>query len=64
MASTDTADRFGFGANWADYIEKNFSKDRLDISKTHLLEFLKLSNLEGKTFFWGSQPVCSGEAGR
>ena len=50
MASTDTADRFGFGANWADYIEKNFSKDRLDISKTHLLEFLKLSNLEGKTF--------------
>ncbi len=43
-------ERFGFGENWADYIEHNFSEDRLNISKNYLLEFLKLPNLEGRTF--------------
>lgn len=42
--------RFGFGANWADYIEKNFSDERVEISRRHLLGFLKLDNLKGKTF--------------
>ena len=42
--------RFGFGANWADYIDKNFSEERVDISRRHLLGFLKLNDLKGKTF--------------
>ena len=50
VASSDTQDRFGFGENWADYIEKNFSEERLEISKNHLLDVLKLDTLAGKTF--------------
>lgn len=42
--------RFGFGANWADYIDKNFSDERVEISRRHLLGFLKLADLKGKTF--------------
>ncbi|MFT3735727.1 MAG: class I SAM-dependent methyltransferase [Rhodocyclaceae bacterium] len=42
--------RFGFGANWADYIDKNFSDERVEISRKHLLGFLKLDDLTGKTF--------------
>lgn len=42
--------RFGFGANWADYIEKNFSDERVEISRGHLLGMLKLDSLKGKNF--------------
>lgn len=42
--------RFGFGANWADYIEKNFSEERVEISRAHLLGLLKLDDLKGKSF--------------
>lgn len=42
--------QFGFGENWADYIKKNFSDERVQISLHHLLNFLKLENLNGKTF--------------
>ena len=42
--------RFGFGENWADYIEKHFSDERLEISQKHLLSFLKLETLKDKTF--------------
>lgn len=42
--------KFGFGENWADYIAKNFSEERLQISLRHLLNFLKLETLKGKTF--------------
>lgn len=42
--------RFGFGANWADYIEKKFSDERVAISKELLLGFLKLDSLAGLTF--------------
>ncbi len=42
--------RFGFGANWADYVDKSFSDERVEISRCHLLGFLKLSDLKGKTF--------------
>ena len=27
--------RFGFGANWADYLEKHFSEERLAIAQRH-----------------------------
>jgi SAM-dependent methyltransferase len=42
--------RFGFGANWADYLEKHFSEERLSIAQRHLLGFLKLEDLKGKSF--------------
>lgn len=42
--------RFGFGANWADYIERNYSEERVEISRQHLLGFMKLGSLEGKSF--------------
>lgn len=42
--------RFGFGANWADYLEKHFSEERLGIAQRHLLDFLKLRDLSGKSF--------------
>lgn len=42
--------RFGFGANWTDYIDKHFSDERVAISQRHLLDFLKLDHLNNKTF--------------
>ncbi len=42
--------RFAFGANWKKFIEKNFSQEKVNTSKTHLLEFFELENLDGKTF--------------
>jgi SAM-dependent methyltransferase len=42
--------RFGFGANWADYLAKHFSEERVEIAQRHLLDFLKLSDLNGKSF--------------
>lgn len=42
--------RFGFGANWADYVRKHYSDERVRISSDHLLGFLKLADLKGKTF--------------
>lgn len=48
--ATDAEERFGFGANWADYIEKMFSNERVAISQEQLLGFLKLDSLAGMTF--------------
>jgi predicted RNA methylase len=42
--------RFGFGENWADYLQKNFSDERVDIAREHLLGFLKLDSLKGLSF--------------
>ncbi len=42
--------RFGFGKNWEDYIKKHFSEERVDISRKHLLGFLGMENLNGKSF--------------
>ena len=42
--------RFGFGANWADYLDKHFSEERLSIAQRHLLSFLKVGDLKGKSF--------------
>src|SRR3546814_17393821 len=43
-------DRFQFGKNWQDFITRNFSEDRLETSKQHILRFLKMDNLNGLTF--------------
>lgn len=42
--------RFGFGANWAAYVEQHFSDERVDIARRHLLAVLKLDDLKGRTF--------------
>lgn len=41
--------RFGFGANWADYVKHHLSDERVEIAQRHLLGKLKLPHLEGKT---------------
>lgn len=42
--------RFGFGRNWEDFIRRNFSEERVEISRRHLLGFLELENLNGHSF--------------
>lgn len=42
--------RYEFGKNWLDYIQKNFGADKVETSKAHILGFLGLASLEGKTF--------------
>lgn len=42
--------RFGFGKNWAKFVEKHFNDEILNKSKTDLLNFLKLDDLKGKSF--------------
>src|SRR5687767_11581001 len=49
-SETDDALRFGFGANWTDYVKKHFSEERLTIAQDHLLRFLRMSSLTGKSF--------------
>lgn len=47
---TTNSPRFGFGKNWEDYVKKHFSEERVEISRKHLLSFLKLDDLKGKYF--------------
>ncbi len=42
--------RYGFGKNWAEYIEKYFSQRVIEQSQAHLASFLRLSSLKGRTF--------------
>jgi len=42
--------RFGFGENWADYVEQHFSEEKIEQSLAHLLDFLKRSDLRGLSF--------------
>jgi SAM-dependent methyltransferase len=42
--------RFGFGSNWADYVKRHFSDERVDIAQRHLLAVLKLPDLKGRSF--------------
>lgn len=44
------SDRFEFGANWANFVDKHFSQERVDISRRHILEFLGKDNLDGLSF--------------
>src|SRR5438309_4149357 len=43
-------ERFTFGKNWSDYVAKYYSPERLRTAQGHLLEFLKLDNLNGRSF--------------
>jgi SAM-dependent methyltransferase len=42
--------RFEFGRNWKDYIERYFSPERVEVSRKHMLEFLGRADLAGATF--------------
>ena len=42
--------RFGFGRNWASYIEKHFDENAAADSKAALLSFLKRDTLDGSLF--------------
>ena len=42
--------RFGFGKNWADFVDAHFDEERIATAQTHLLRFLKLPHLNGKRF--------------
>src|SRR5581483_5727489 len=42
--------RFRFGKNWRAYVRSAFNEERLAISQKHLVEFLGLSALSGKSF--------------
>ncbi|HLO78546.1 MAG TPA: class I SAM-dependent methyltransferase [Magnetospirillum sp.] len=42
--------RFGFGANWARYLDEHFSEERAEIARKWLLEFCGLPDLHGLSF--------------
>lgn len=39
--------RFEFGKNWQDFIDRHYSQELVDVSKRHILEFLKHRDLAG-----------------
>lgn len=41
---------FSFGRNWERYVDDSFDRDRARAAERHLLEFLELPDLAGKTF--------------
>jgi 2-polyprenyl-3-methyl-5-hydroxy-6-metoxy-1,4-benzoquinol methylase len=42
--------RYGFGKNWAEFIERKLSDEIVEQSVEHLKSFMKVDTLEGKTF--------------
>ncbi len=42
--------RFEFGRNWHDFIQKNYGRDKVETSKNHLLTFLGRDSLKGCSF--------------
>jgi len=47
---TDESLRFGFGRNWADFVARHFSEERVEASRVHLLRALRAESLAGRTF--------------
>lgn len=45
------SDRFAFGENWKNFVEKHFSEERAATASNNLLQSLQLKNLEGMRFF-------------
>jgi len=42
--------RYGFGKNWAEFIEKNFNDEIVEASRAHLAQFLRVSTLKNLAF--------------
>ena len=41
---------FTFGENWAQFARLHFSEERIAVAQKHLLNFLGMESLAGKTF--------------
>jgi SAM-dependent methyltransferase len=49
--SVDEQDmRFGFGKNWAEFVETRLSEEIIDESRRHMADMLRVETLAGKTF--------------
>jgi len=46
----DREQRFEFGRNWHDFIQKNYGQDKVETSKKHILNFMGKEDLNGLTF--------------
>jgi SAM-dependent methyltransferase len=47
---SDLPSHFAFGKNWSKFISKNFSEERVDISRKQILDFLGMDSFKGKYF--------------
>jgi SAM-dependent methyltransferase len=47
---SDETISFSFGKNWADFVERHLSEERIDSCRAHLLGFLECDDLKGKSF--------------
>lgn len=50
MSSVGEELRYGFGRNWAEFIEANFSEDAVEKSRLGLTSLLRVNSLQGTTF--------------
>jgi 16S rRNA G966 N2-methylase RsmD len=50
MSDVTTEMRYGFGKNWAEFIEKHFDESTIEASRRHLADMLRTDDLIGKTF--------------
>ena len=50
LSEMASADRFEFGRNWKRFIRDNLSQEKIEHSKRHLLDFLGLPDLGGRSF--------------
>jgi 2-polyprenyl-6-hydroxyphenyl methylase/3-demethylubiquinone-9 3-methyltransferase len=50
MTADNTEMRFEFGDNWKDFIGSNFSIERVEISKKHMLDFIGCCDFSGRDF--------------
>lgn len=44
------SERYGFGANWASFVERSFTPERREAARRKLLDFLGRSDLKGERF--------------
>lgn len=42
--------RFEFGKNWLGFVKGSFSKEKVAVSKTHMMQFMKRESLDGLSF--------------
>jgi 2-polyprenyl-3-methyl-5-hydroxy-6-metoxy-1,4-benzoquinol methylase len=48
--TSKTEMRFGFGRNWQRFLDQHYAPERVEIARLHLLSFLQLPDLSGKSF--------------
>jgi len=46
--TSENVPRYGFGKNWQDFLDHHLSEERLEVAKSHLLEFLRVDDLSGR----------------